>query len=50
MFVVYFCVSGGFAGDGHPVGSGQQTAGEVQDAGWNRWAASHYVFVYVVNI
>lgn len=41
-FLVFLCVSGGFAGDGHLVGSGQQTAGEVQDAGGNRWAASHY--------
>lgn len=28
---------GGFVGDGHPVFSGQPTAGEVQDTGWNRW-------------
>lgn len=34
--LMFSCVSGGFAGDGHFVSSGQQTAGEVQDAGWNR--------------
>lgn len=27
---------GGFAGDGHPVSSGQPTARAVQDTGWNR--------------
>lgn len=34
MFVTC-CVSGGFTGDGYSVSSGQQTAGQIQDAGWN---------------
>lgn len=29
------CVSGGFTGDGYPVGSGEPAAGEIQDTGWN---------------
>lgn len=48
-FLVCFCVSGGFAGDGHSVSSGQQTAGEIQDAGWNRWAASLYFFKTILK-
>lgn len=36
VVVVGVCVPGGSAGDGHPVGAGQQTAGEVQDAGRHR--------------
>lgn len=33
---VRVCAAGGAVGDGHPVGSGQQAAGEIQDAGGHR--------------
>lgn len=35
VFVAY-CGSGGFTGDGCSVSSGQQAAGEIQDAGRDR--------------
>lgn len=37
IFILLFLpLSGGFVGDGHPVGPGQPAAGKVQDTGWNR--------------
>lgn len=37
LFLLFYGFSpGGFVGDGHPVGSGQPIAGEIQDSGWNR--------------
>lgn len=45
------CVSGGPAGDGHPVRAGQQAAGQIQDAGGHRWAViQSYIHLYMYLI